>query len=108
MGRKSGGRKSGAATRRRSSPRSRPASGVSLSHEDAPEELVRALKAWRLTKAKQRRIPAFRILTDRTLLEVAISAPRDDEALLAVKGMGPRLVGKYGREILALVRNPNV
>ena len=107
-GRKSGGRKSGAAMRRRSSPRLRPASGVSLSHEDAPEELVRALKAWRLTKAKQRRIPAFRILTDRTLLEVAISAPRDGEALLAVKGMGPRLVGKYGREILALVRNPNV
>ena len=99
---KRGGRKSGTGTRRRST-RSRPASRVSLSHEDASDELVQALKAWRLEKARRRRIPAFRILTDRTLMEIAILSPRDEEALLAVKGMGPTLVRKYGQEILRLM-----
>jgi DNA topoisomerase-3 len=106
----SGGRKSRAGTRRRAT-RSRPASGASssnesLSHEGASQELVRALKEWRLEKARRRRIPAFRILTDRTLMEIATLSPRDEEALLAVKGMGPTLVKKYGREILGMMPAP--
>ena len=68
--------------------------------------MVLALKAWRLEKARRRRIPAFRILTDRTLLEIAASAPRDPVALLAVRGIGPTLLKKYGKEILALVETP--
>ena len=67
---------------------------------------MRALQQWRLEKARRRRIPAFRILTDRTLIAIAIEAPRDEDALLAVKGMGPTLLRKYGREILALVADP--
>ena len=35
-------------------------------------------------------------------MAIAIAAPRDEEGLLAVAGMGPTLVRKYGREILAL------
>ena len=61
------------------------------------------LKQWRLEKAKRRRIPAFRILTNRTLMAIATLSPRDEEALLAVKGMGPTLVRKYGQEILRLM-----
>jgi DNA topoisomerase-3 len=102
---RSGGRKSRTGTRRPGT-RSRPASRVSLSHEGASAELVRALKAWRLEKAKRRRIPAFRILTDRTLMAIATLSPRDEEALLAVKGMGPTLVRKYGQEILRMMPVP--
>ena len=39
-------------------------------------------------------------------MEVAIAEPRNEAALLAVKGMGPRLLKKYGKDILALVENP--
>jgi DNA topoisomerase-3 len=77
-----------------------------VSYEDAPDELVRVLKEWRLQIARRRRIPAFRILTDRTLVGIAASAPRDEDSLLAVKGMGPTLVKKYGKEILTLMPVP--
>jgi len=65
--------------------------------------LVAALKAWRLAEARRRRVPAFRILTDRTLLGIAAAAPRSEEELLAVSGMGPTLVRKHGARILGIV-----
>jgi DNA topoisomerase-3 len=69
----------------------------------ASPDLVAALKAWRLAEARRRRVPAFRILTDRTLLGIAAAAPRTEEDLLAVSGMGPTLVRKHGARILGIV-----
>jgi DNA topoisomerase-3 len=65
--------------------------------------LVEALKAWRRAEAQRRRVPAFRILTDRTLTELAVARPSDEVELLAVRGIGPALVGKYGKEILGIL-----
>jgi DNA topoisomerase III len=65
--------------------------------------LVEALKAWRLAEAKRRRIPAFRILTDRVLGAIAAMRPVDNEALLSIQGVGPKLVERYGSQLLALV-----
>jgi len=69
-----------------------------------PKALVDALKAWRLAEAQRRRIPAFRILKDSTLLAIAASLPRSEEELLEVTGMGPVLVRKYGEAILEITR----
>jgi DNA topoisomerase-3 len=63
---------------------------------------VAVLQAWRLEQARRRGIPAFRILTDRTLVGIATEIPHDEETLLAVRGMGPALMRKYGREILRI------
>ncbi len=92
-----------AAGRRRSQPTAGPrgSAGATLQSAAAPA-LVDALKQWRLEKARHRGIPAFRILTDRTLLAIASESPHDEEALLAVHGMGPTLARRYGREILAI------
>ena len=88
--------------RRRKAPRSfREASEVREPH--GSPELVEALRKWRLSKARRRRIPAFRILTNRTLDELARAKPTDEESLLAVKGIGPAIVGKYGEEILGIL-----
>jgi DNA topoisomerase-3 len=65
--------------------------------------LERALRAWRLAEAKKRRVPAFRILTDRTLQGIARARPASEDALRAVAGMGPSLLAKYGEVLLALV-----
>jgi DNA topoisomerase-3 len=65
--------------------------------------LVDALKAWRRNEAQRRRLPAFRILTDRALLELAAARPHDEVALLGIRGIGPTLVRKYGREILTIL-----
>ncbi|MEA2694561.1 MAG: topoisomerase [Acidobacteriota bacterium] len=66
--------------------------------------LVAALKAWRLAEAKKRRVPAFKILTDRTLFALAAAQPADEVGLLGVRGVGPTLVKKYGEEVLRIVR----
>ena len=70
---------------------------------DLDPGLVEALRAWRLAEARRRRIPAFRILTDRSLHALAAARPRDEKGLLDVPGIGPTLVRTYGREILDLL-----
>jgi DNA topoisomerase-3 len=70
---------------------------------DAPPELVKLLKAWRLQEARQRGVPAFHILTDRTLLALASERPHDADGLLAVRGIGPRIVERHGPALLKLL-----
>ena len=73
----------------------------------APElvspQVVEALKVWRRAEAQRRRVPAFRILTDRAVHALAASRPRTETDLLNVPGIGPTIVQKYGQEILGIV-----
>jgi DNA topoisomerase III len=76
------------------------------SAEVPPERQARleqALRAWRLTEAKRRKLPAFRIFGDRTLRNIASTCPRSDSALLAVPGIGMGTVEKYGAQIYHLI-----
>jgi DNA topoisomerase-3 len=66
--------------------------------------VVAALKAWRLAEARRHGVPAFHVLHDRVLLAVAAARPRTEDELLAVKGMGPALLKKYGPGILQVLR----
>jgi superfamily II DNA helicase RecQ len=50
-------------------------------------------------------VPAFRILTDRTLKALATSHPATTEALLAVPGIGSSTVAKYGTNICRVLRD---
>ncbi|MCE9604641.1 MAG: HRDC domain-containing protein [Planctomycetia bacterium] len=63
-----------------------------------------ALRAWRKGEAKRKRVPAFRIMTDKALSGIATSRPKNEAALLAVPGVGPSLVAKHGTKILQVVR----
>ena len=65
--------------------------------------IEQALRAWRLSEAKRRRIPAFRIFGDRALVSIASTAPRNEAELLAVQGIGAGIVKKYGAQIFRLV-----
>jgi DNA topoisomerase-3 len=71
---------------------------------EAPPALVEELRAWRLGEARRRRVPAFRILTDRALFAVAAARPAALEDLLAVAGVGPKIAEKHGDAILAILR----
>ena len=62
-----------------------------------------ALRAWRLSEAKHRNIPAFRIFGDRALRGIASTCPRNDAELLAVPGIGMGIVQKYGSRIYRLI-----
>jgi DNA topoisomerase III len=79
----------------------------SLAPGVAPEHVsprvVEALKVWRRAEAARRRVPAFRILTDRAVAALAAARPGTESDLLNVPGIGPTIVQKYGREILGIV-----
>ncbi|MCP4003123.1 MAG: DNA topoisomerase III [bacterium] len=84
-------KKSGGGTRRKA--------GVEL----PADALVEKLQEWRKKEARRRGTPAFRILTNRALLAVATSRPRDEAGLLELNGIGPGVAGKYGEKILEIV-----
>ncbi|WP_255442405.1 DNA topoisomerase 3 [Corallococcus sp. Z5C101001] len=69
----------------------------------ASPALVETLKAWRLTEARKRKVPAFRILTDRVLDAIASARPSSGAELLSIHGVGPALTERYGTQILSLV-----
>jgi len=73
--------------------------------EHAPRKLVEALRAFRRDEAKAQGIPAFRVLTDRALINVAQERPRSEAELLLVHGVGPSLAKKYGTRLLAILRD---
>ncbi len=66
----------------------------------ADPALVEALRAWRLTEARRQKVPTFHVLTNRTLEGIARSRPEDEQALLRVKGVGHKIVERYGVAIL--------
>jgi len=68
-------------------------------------KLDAALRAWRKGEAKKKRVPAFRIMTDKVLSGIATARPTNESALLAVPGVGPSLVAKHGTRILRVVRD---
>jgi ribonuclease D len=65
---------------------------------------VSTLRQWRLAEARRSGLPAFRILTDRTLIAIAAVRPQDADALLKVPGFGPALLKRYGDRLLAFCR----
>jgi DNA topoisomerase-3 len=90
-----------------SQPKPKPKSNSSSKRGDAPRtsRVDAALRAWRKDEAAKKRVPAFRIMTDKTLQGVALARPEDETALLAIFGVGPSLVAKHGEKILQIVRD---
>ena len=82
-------------------------SGRQADHDAAPaadSRWVEALRAWRLAEAKRKRIPAFRVMTDKALFGLAAARPRDEDGLLEVPGIGAAFARKYGQSLLGLLR----
>jgi len=67
-------------------------------------ELVERLKAWRKGEAERRSVPAYVVLTDATLENIATELPVDTAALVAIPGIGARTLAAYADPLLALVR----
>jgi len=68
---------------------------------DSP--LLASLREWRLAQAREQGVPAYVILHDRTLGEIAALLPASVSALLAVPGIGVAKAERYGDALLALV-----
>lgn len=61
------------------------------------------LRSWRREQSSLRGTPAYAILTDAALEAVAERAPRSEQELLEVPGIGPGKVASFGADLLALL-----
>jgi ATP-dependent DNA helicase RecQ len=57
--------------------------------------------------AAARKLPAFCILHDKVLREVARVAPKDLLSFARIKGIGPAKADQFGPAFLAAIRNCN-
>jgi ATP-dependent DNA helicase RecQ len=89
-----------------SRPKARAAHGTP-SPDRAPRQseslLVARLRNWRSETARAQGVPAYVILHDRTLFEIAAQLPDSMQALLAVPGIGMAKAQRYAEELLAIV-----
>jgi hypothetical protein len=67
-------------------------------------ELYDRLHLWRRDKAADNSVAAYQVLSNKALLGVVNSLPRTEKELLAVPGLGKKLVAAYGAELLEMVR----
>jgi superfamily II DNA helicase RecQ len=66
------------------------------------EALAARIKDWRATEAKRLGVPAYLVLHDRTLTQIAQARPANPKQLLEISGMGPAKAERFGAAILGL------
>jgi superfamily II DNA helicase RecQ len=83
---------------------SRKAKGTADDSEPYDELLFSKLREARRKIAEQRGVPAYVILHDSALRNIARSVPASIDALAAVRNVGPKRAADFGEAILAVVR----
>jgi ATP-dependent DNA helicase RecQ len=83
--------------------REKGSTNATISASDSP--LFDALRGWRADKAREQGVPAYVILHDRTLHELATLRPQSLTALLDVPGIGLAKAERYGEALLAHLRD---
>ena len=71
----------------------------------AAEARFNALRDVRRKLAERDKVPAFCVMHDKVLTEVARSAPSNNATLLQISGIGPKIAAKYGEAFLSAIRN---
>ena len=88
------GKESAPATRR---------SGVEAVLDDAGQRLFDSLRLWRTETARSQGVPAYVILHDRSLREIANRRPSNQAELLEIPGIGQAKADRYAEALLQLV-----
>ena len=65
---------------------------------------LRALAAWREHEAQRSNRPTSRILNDRSLLELARSAPASDDGLRSVRGVDGGVIRRHGAALMEAIQ----
>ncbi len=73
--------------------------------DSASLQILSALKAWRLEKARELDVPAFHVFSNKVLDNIATLKPRTPEQLLSVSGIGPAKAEGYGAILLKIINN---
>jgi ATP-dependent DNA helicase RecQ len=84
-------------------------SGTAVQMDGAVDpELFERLKRWRGEQARRQQVPAYVVLHNSHLEEIAARKPQTIHELGSIKGIGLRRAARYGEELLALVRGEEV
>ena len=69
----------------------------------ADDSVVERLRSWRRIRSQEDGVPAYVVLHDATLRDLAAARPASLYELAAVKGFGPAKIERYGDDVLAVV-----
>jgi ATP-dependent DNA helicase RecQ len=76
-----------------------------VSGSPAEETVFQALREWRRGVANEHGVPAYTVLHDASLRDIARRMPETAEALGGVAGVGATKLGRYGAAMLEIVRS---
>ncbi len=68
-------------------------------------QLAEALKNWRLLKSRSMNLPAYCVLSNKTLNEIATIKPKTIEQLSHVNGVGHSTLSRFGEDIIKIVND---
>ena len=71
--------------------------------DPADQPLVDELKQWRSRRSRAASVPAYVVFDDKTLAAIAARRPSEPRELLAVPGIGPTKLERFGAEVLDIV-----
>ena len=69
----------------------------------APQGLEGSLKEWRKAEARRLRWKPYQVFDNATLKRIVAARPTSRQALLDLKGLGPKRVERFGVDVLRLV-----
>jgi ATP-dependent DNA helicase RecQ len=67
-------------------------------------DLFQRLRVVRRALADAEGVPAYIVFSDAVLARMAAARPRDEEGLLAISGVGPAKLARYGTAFLRVLR----
>ena len=83
--------------------RAKPRAETIAAGDGGDPDLLAALKAVRLTLARERQVPAYVIFSDRTLIDMTALQPRDLAEFAQVNGVGAAKLKDFGAVFLAAI-----
>lgn len=87
----------------RSKERRRASAQAELPLTPEQEECFEVLRTWRLERAREAAVPAYRILSDRSLRHIVRTRPESPEQLARTPGIPSPTVERYGATLLTLL-----
>lgn len=68
-------------------------------------ELLDILRSWRLEQARSEEVAAYRILTNKSIIEMQAKLPNTPKKLAKISGIGKVKLEQYGDELIEIISN---